>query len=410
MKLKLKIKLLLALSVCITSTQAQTNTYQLKRPITGVTANWHKLKIPDDLYQKVNAGFEDLRIFGIQGKDTLEVPYLLKQRAEKIISKEVDFRPVNESETADGYFYTFQLNSAAIINQIALSFKETNFNWLVTLEGSNANTEWFTVLKDYRILSIKNNQTDYQFTKLSFPNSNYQYYRLRIKSPKKPGLLEALINKTDTIKGVYDNVKYQSYELKNDAKDKQTIIEVGLKNAVPIAFLKLNAQSDFDFYRPIRIEYATDSIKTEKGVQYNFATVYDGTISSLEKPEFNFSNVITNKLKITIANHDNKPLRLSGLELKGNVYELIARFDDLKANYALYYGKANAISPNYEIQNFENKIPLNLTSVDVGEEQKNSSYTVKIEKPLFENKLWLWSLMAVIIGLLGFFSFKMLKN
>lgn len=410
MKLKLKIKLLLALLVCITSTQAQTNTYQLKRPITGVTANWHKLKIPDDLYQKVNAGFEDLRIFGIQGKDTLEVPYILKQRAEKIISKEVDFRPVNESETADGYFYTFQLNSAAIINQIALSFKETNFNWLVTLEGSNANTEWFTVLKDYRILSIKNNQTDYQFTKLSFPNSNYQYYRLRIKSTKKPSLLEALINKTDTIKGVYADVKYQSYELKNDAKNKETVIEVGLKNAVPIASLKLNAQSDFDFYRPIRIEYATDSIKTEKGVQYNFATVYDGTISSLEKPEFNFSNVITNKLKITIANHDNKPLRLSGLELKGNVYELIARFDDLKANYALYYGKAEAVLPNYEIEKFEDKIPLNLTSVDVGEEQKNSSYTVKIEKPLFENKLWLWSLMAVIIGLLGFFSFKMLKN
>lgn len=410
MKLKLKIKLLLALLVCITSAQAQTNTYQFKRQITGVSANWHKLKIPDDLYQKTNAGFEDLRIFGIRGKDTLEVPYLLKQNADQLISKEVDYKPVNESETAEGFYYTFQLNSAAIINQIALSFKETNFNWLVTLEGSDTNTEWFTVLKDYRILSIKNSQTDYQFTKLSFPNSKYQYYRLLIKSPKKPSLSEALIKKTDTIKGVYTDVKYQTYNLINDTKTKQTVIDVGLKNAVPIAFLKLNAQSDFDFYRPIRIEYATDSVKTEKGIQYNFETIYEGTISSLEKPEFNFSNVVTNRLKITIDNNDNKPLRLSGLELKGNIYELIARFDDFNAAYELYYGKADAVAPNYEIEKFESKIPLNLTSVEVGKEHKNPAYAVKTEKPLFENKLWLWALMAVIIGLLGFFSFRMLKS
>lgn len=410
MKLKLKIKLLLALLVCITATQAQTNIYQFKRQITGVNANWHKIKVPDDLYQKVNAGFEDLRIFGIQGKDTLEVPYILKQRAEQVISTKVDFKAINESETREGFYYTFQLNSAAVINQITLSFKETNFNWLATLEGSNNNTDWFTVLKDYRILSIKNNQTDYQFTKLSFPNSKYQYYRLMIKSPEKPSLLEALINKTDTIKGVYADIKYQFYELKNDAKNKQSVIDVGLKNAVPISFVQINAQSDFDFYRPIRIEYATDSFKTEKGIQYNFATAYDGTISSLEKPEFKFSNVVTNRLKITISNNDNKPLRLSGLQLKGNIYELIARFDDLNANYALFYGKTDALSPNYEIEKFENKIPLNLTSVAIGEEQKNPSYAVKTEKPLFENKLWLWSLMAVIIGLLGFFSFRMLKN
>ena len=410
MKLKLKIKLLLALLVCITATQAQTNIYQFKRQITGVNANWHKIKVPDDLYQKVNAGFEDLRIFGIQGKDTLEVPYILKQRAEQVISTKVDFKPINESEMREGFYYTFQLNSAAVINQITLSFKETNFNWLATLEGSNNNTDWFTVLRDYRILSIKNNQTDYQFTKLSFPNSKYQYYRLRIKSEKKPGLLATQINKNDTTKGVFADVKYQFYELKNDAKNKQSVIDVGLKNAVPISFVQINAQSDFDFYRPIRIEYATDSFKTEKGIQYNFATIYEGTISSLEKSEFSFSNIITAKLKITIDNNDNKPLRLSGLELKGNVYELIARFDDLKADYALYYGKTDATSPNYEIEKFENKIPLNLTSIEIGGEQKNLAYAVKTEKPLFENKLWLWALMAVIIGLLGFFSFRMLKN
>ncbi|MFN0254277.1 DUF3999 family protein [Pedobacter ureilyticus] len=410
MRLKLKIKLLLPLLACFLLTNAQTNSYKFKRQITGVNSTWHSIKLPDDMYQKTNANFEDLRIFGINGKDTIEVPYLLKQRANQVSLAEIPFKQLNQSTVGEVYYYTFQVTEANPINQISLDFKQENFDWKVTLEGSNDNQNWFSILKDYRILAIKNNETNYQYTKLSFPDSKYQFYRIAIKANTQPTLITTKTTKTDTVKGIYDEVKYRTYDLKNDAKTKETIIEVGLKNAIPVSYLKLNAQSDFDFYRPIRIEYATDSIKTEKGIEYNFATLYEGTISSLEAPEFNFINTVTSKLKITINNNDNRPLRLSGLVIKGNSYNLVARFDDLKANYALYYGNETVQTPNYEIEKFESKIPTNLSNVSVGEEQKNPSYTVKTEKPLFENKIWLWSLMGVIIVLLGFFSFRMLKN
>lgn len=396
--------------MCFYIADAQTNAFKFKRNIIGVNSAWHKLQLPNQLYKNANTGFDDLRIFGFDGKDTLEVPYILKQRADQVISKEVDFRPVNESANSNGFFYTFQLNSATTINQINLAFKEGNFDWQITLEGSNANTEWFTILKDYRILSIKNNDTDYQFTKLRIPDSKYLYYRLMIRSPKKPGLLEALINKTDTIKGTYQYVKYKTFDLNNDAVNKETVIDVTLENPVPISYLSLNAQSNFDFYRPIKIEYATDSFKTDKGMQYNYATLYQGTLSSLEKPEYNFANTIASRLKITIENNDNKPLRLGKLDLKGNIYEIIARFDNPKITYAIFYGNDKMQAPNYEIERFESKIPENLTAITIGAEQKNPTYTIKTEKPLFENKVWLWALMAVIIALLGWFSFKMLKN
>ena len=408
--MKLKIKLILAFLLGVSLVKAQTNTYQFKRQITGVSTNWHSLTLPDGLYQKLNTGVDDLRIFGIKGKDTIEVPYLLKQRANEVNTAEIPFKQLNQSTIGDVYYYTFQLTEANVINQINLDFKQENFDWKVVLEGSNDNQNWFGILKDYRILSIKNKDTDYKFTKLSFPDAKYQFYRIAIKSNLPLTLTGSKTLRTDTIKGVYNEVKYQTYDLKNDTKNKETVIEVGLKTAVPISFLKLNAQSDFDFYRAIRIEYATDSFKTEKGIEYNFSTLYEGTISSLEKTEFNFPNTITGRIKITISNNDNRPLRLSGLELQGNSYQMIVRFDDLTNEYALYYDSENTLAPNYEIAKFESKIPSNLSSVNIGEEQKNPSYTVKVEKPLFENKIWLWALMAVIIALLGFFSFRMLKS
>lgn len=410
MMLKLKIKLLTALLLGVTIVNAQTGSYKFKRNITGVNAVWHKMILPNDLYKKANAGFDDFRIFGINGKDTVEVPYLLKQRADQVTTHDVTFKQLNQSSATDGYYYTFESPGNNTINQINLAFKQENFDWKLNLEGSDDNQTWFSILKDYRILSIKNNVTDYQFTKLSFQDAKYQYFRIAIKSPTQPDLLEAKISKTDTIKGTYQDVKYQSFNLKNDVSSKETVIDVVLPGPVPLSFLKLNAQSDFDFYRPFKIEYATDSFKTDKGIQYNYANLYVGTISSLEKPEFNFANTITSRLKITIQNNDNKPLRLSGLEFKGNIYEIIARFDQPKAEYALYYGNEKAAAPVYEIEKFESKIPTDLTSVNIGEEQKNPAYSIKTEKPLFENKAWLWVLMALIIVLLGWFSFKMLRN
>ena len=410
MMLKLKIKLFSLLLLCTSIANAQTNTYKFKRSITGVNTVWHKMTLPDDLYKKATVSLEDLRIFGINGKDTTEVPYLLKQRADKVTSNDVTFKQINQSANPNGYYYTFQSPEINIINQIKLAFKQENFDWKVTLEGSNNNKEWFAILSDYRILSIKNNDTDYQFTKLNFPDSKYHYFRIAVKSPVQPELLEAKISKTDTIMGTYKEVRYKSFDVKNDVSKKETVVHVTLNTPVPLSYLKLNAQSDFDFYRPIKIEYATDSFKTDKGIQYNYANLYEGTINSLEEPAFNFENTLTSRLKITIQNNDNKPLRLSSLQLKGNVYEIIARFDDPKNEYALYYGNEKATNPVYEIEEFENKIPVNLTSVNIGAEQQNPAYSIKIEKPLFENKAWLWVLMVVIIGLLGWFSFKMLKN
>lgn len=411
MMLKQKIKLTAIFIFGALGLKAQTNQYQYQRDLKGITTNWHSLQVPNQVFKKANAGLEDLRIYGIKGKDTIEVPYILEQSANQVTERETSFNIINQTHNQNGYYYTFQASAAVALNQIRLSFKQVNFDWKVTLEGSNNNTEWFTVLKDYRILSIKNNNTDYQFTQLNFRDAKYAYFRICIKANEQPELNAAKILKTDTLKGIDKDIQFLGYQLQNDAKNKQTLVDVNLGDIVPLSYLKLNVQSDFDFYRTFKIEFATDSFKTDKGIQYNYAPLYDGTLSSLEIPEFRFTSTLVSRLRVTIENNDNKPLRLNSIALKGPVYELMARFEKTDYNYALYYGKKEAIAPSYELKNFENKIPMGMTALIVGEEKPNLAFAApKIEKPLFENKLWLWCLMGVIISLLGFFAYKMLKS
>jgi hypothetical protein len=411
MMLKLKIKLFALLMFCALGLKAQTNPYRYKRDLKGISTTWHSLAIPNEVFKNAQSGLADLRIFGVKGKDTVEVPYILEQSADQVTDRETPFNIINQSTNANGFFYTFQASAATSINQIKLSFKEENFDWKVKLEGSNDNKEWFTVLNDYRILSIKNSNTDYQFTQLDFPTAKYSYFRLAIKANEQPQLTAAKILKTDTLKGVYKDIPYKSYQLINDAKNKQSVIDVSLVTPTPLAYLKINVQSNFDFYRAFKIEYATDSFKTDKGIQYNYVPLFDSTISSLEVPEFNLTSTFVNRLKITIENNDNQPLRITSITLKGPVYELIGRFNDATLNYALYYGNREGNVPVYELKNFENKIPMEIAPLSVGTEQNNPAFKLeKVTAPLFENKFWLWGLIGLIIALLGFFSYKMLRN
>ena len=191
MMLKQKISLFILLMCGAFGLQAQTNQYRYKRELKGVSTNWHSLTLPNDIFKNAQSGLADLRIYGVKGKDTVEVPYILEQSADQITVRETAFTIINQSSNPNGFFYTFQSAAAASINQIKLSFKQENFDWKVKLEGSNDNKEWFTVVDNYRILSIKNSNTDYQFTQLDFATAKYSYFRLAIKANEQPQLSAA---------------------------------------------------------------------------------------------------------------------------------------------------------------------------------------------------------------------------
>ena len=407
--MRLKINSYLLLFVCFYS-YGQMDQYNYKRELQNVTDEWHTIDIPNRLFSKISHNLSDIRIYGINAQnDTIEAPYLLRVLSEKIVSKEISFKIINSSHTEKGYYFTFKIPIEETINQIKLDFKKDNFDWRITLEGSQNQQQWFQILDNYRILSIKNRQTDYQFTKLNFPNSKYRYFRLLIKSKKKPALSTTKI-RLDTV----SDYNLRNYILKNikiteSKSTKQTVIDVDLKNPVPISLLIFNMADTFDYYRPITIKYLTDSVKTEQGWHHNYNILSTGTLSSMEKSKFKFDSTILQKLKIIIYNHDNEPLKINNLEVKGYTHQLIARFTK-PATYYLTYGSNAIDKPSYDLNHLTNTIPTTLKSLPLKSEQIIDKKANPKVKPLFKNKIWLWIVMGIIILVLGGFSIKMMRK
>ena len=409
MKLTVKIVVCFLLLACSRS-YGQPGDYSYKRALTGITEQWHKITLPNEIFGKALPNMNDIRIFGITaGNDTVEAPYLLRLTTEKITEGAIAFKTLNASYNNKGYYFTFFFFAIASVNQIKLDFKQQNFDWRIKLEGSQNQDEWFTIVDDYRIVSIKNDLTDFTFTTLNFPGSKYRFFRLFINSREKPELSGAGIVQNEITAGTYRDYPVSKLELKENKEMKQTEMDIVLPMPVPVSYVKFKVKESFDYYRPVTIKYLADSFKTEQGWKYNYVTLTSGILNSIEENEFKFISTNVQRLKIFIQNQNNAPLTMDSIQVKGYVHELVVRFTE-KADYFMAYGNNNAVKPQYDIDRFTEKIPATLTAIALGSEGAIEKQKLPVTEPLFKNKAWLWAIMVFIILLLGWFSVKMMKK
>ena len=387
----------------------QNNDYRYQRKISGIKDQWHQIELPDDIFSKVSRDLSDMRILGITNKnDSIEAPFVLQETREYHLEKNIPFTLINQSKNEQGFYYTFQIQTESIINQIKPEFKKQNFDWKVTLEGSQDQKEWFSILQDYRILSIKNELTDFDFTKLIFPDARFRYFRLQIKTNTNPEIVSTQVVLKETSAGIYKKYPVNTIEIREEKQSKRTIVDIALMESVPVSRIKLYVKDTVDYYRPLEILYIRDSVKTADGWNYLYGTIQSGTINSFEKKEYAFESQTCRKIRLIIDNHDNRPLQIDSVSIEGYRHQLIARFDQ-PATYFLFYGQPKAVKANYDISRFTENIPSNLFPLELGEEQLINA-APSGSGALFENKVWLWLLMTLIIITLGWFSFSMMRE
>ncbi|MFI8602954.1 DUF3999 family protein [Cellulophaga baltica] len=403
-------KLLILLFLVSTGVFAQMKTYQYKREINDISEQWHSIELPESLYEKTKINLADIRIYGILKNDTIEAPYALKAKRSIEKINDVTFEVLNESHTNDSYFYTFKVENASKINEIYLNFDKLNFDFNIKIEGGHNEKEWFTIADDYRILSIENKATSFKFTTAKIPTSTYSYYRITAKTPEDPEFKSAMIFENNTIPATYNTYSPTKEEVTNNQKTKETIVALELNHAVPLSHIKVAVQDGLNYLRPIQISYLTDSTKTNTGWHYQYRNLSSSILSSINKNEFDFISTRVKKLKITISNQDNQPLKIGAIELQGYQHELIGRFTE-PGQYFLSYGNPEVSEPIYDINLMDNVVPATAKAVALGKELGSEIIIAEPEvQALFENKKWLWAIMVLIIALIGYYTIKMIKK
>jgi hypothetical protein len=400
-----KLIVLLILAGLAIPTLAQENSWLYRRKVTGVgQEGWYSIILPPDIFTHTSDTFDDLRILSISN-DTLEIPFVLNVKETEYESESVSLSIMNESRK-DGIYYVTFLNSGKAINQIDLEFEEGNYFATVRLEGSQNNKQWFQVVDEQKVFSIDNSFEQYRYNELHFPVSNYDYFRVAIKSQLPLHFIRGSFRNYQERPGRYNTVGHE-WKVKQDKRAKQTVAELKLDHYQPVSKITLDIPSNKDYYRSARIEIMADSFKTEKGWIKNYTEVYNGYFTSIHPNEVNFTNSLASEVRVTINNLDNAPLEIKDIKVEGPVVELTASLLSGPETF-LYYGKKDSYKPSYDIEHFRDKIPSTTTQASLGMEETLIAPPEKVTA-FFENKNLLYAIMFVIIGVLGFFTLRMMK-
>lgn len=384
--------------------------YKRKIEVKKDSLNWNSIEIPDEMYDKIKPNLSDIRIFGFKDNDTIEVRYTIHKNPDFEFDRKQELKIINQSVSDGKYYFTIQTSNKNI-NQLGLKFSNKNFDGKVNLEGSHNQNQWFTILEDYRILAIHNSETNYRFEDLFFSDSKYKYYRISISSQEQPNIQSVHSNhyqSKDSLK--FRTITIDKLTTKTDKKNKITTIEFSLEKSLPVYAVSVNPSKIIDYNRTVTVEYLQDSTKTEKGIIKHYSYFSSGVLSSEHSTEFALSGrdlKFIKDFKITINNKDNQPLEIHSVVLKTLYFNILFSVDDYDSDYYLYYGNQNSFAPSYDAYYFNN---VEKNNVSLSEEIAIPKKEEIVQKPLFENKLWLWGIMILIIGILGYFSLKMISK
>lgn len=394
------------LVLCIVNSYGQRSDFSFRRKIESVpTANWYNISIPAEVVPHVKNNFSDIRLYNIHEGDTVEIPYLLKITENETREEKIELPIINKSRKNDELFFTVD-TKGTLVNYLDLNFSQKNFNAFVRIEGSHDQRAWFEVIHSQRILSIQNETVDYAVQKVKFPISNYRYLRVSVKSDEPLTFVDASFKHQSLKAGMIRNYP-SSFVVENDSKLKQSFVDINLPQLSLIDKISIAATSDLDYYRPFTLEYLSDSTKTAKGWISFYSPLGSGYLTSVDSNDFDLELNTAKKLRLNIVNHDNAPLHIQSIKVSGPQVFLTAK---LKAgNNFIFYGNKETDAPTYDLTHFEKKIPDSLTILSLGNEETIPKESVSATA-MFDSKTWLWLVMIVVIGVLGFFTLRMMRN
>jgi Protein of unknown function (DUF3999) len=399
--------LLVAFSLAITL-YGQRQDYQYKRKIQAVeNSGWYGIHLPADIFEHVTEDFSDLRIMKISGSDTTEIPYLLKVREAISTTKTINFKEVNKSKRDGKTYVTFQVPDGRTVNHAVFNFEEDNYDASVTIEGSQDQKQWFTITEKQRVVSLQKAGIEFASRDISFPPTNYQFLRATIQGTPVTFVsasFEEAVVKNGVVHAV--DLKWKTTEKKSD---KQTIIDLTFTNVEPADQLSIVVDQATDYYRTYSMEVLTDSFKTEKGYRRNYTTLQSGYLTSIRKNDLVFPLTKTKQLRLTIFNADNAPLKIKTITASRPAIAIVGDFSGSN-DYHLFYGNTALAAPSYDLVHFQDKVPDLLVLLSLGKEIPIDDNKATPQTPLFENPVWIWSIIGLMMLVLGFFTLRMIRS
>jgi len=379
------------------------------RPLSGQAipeGSLASLPLGDGYWAKEGGGFSGLRIIDGAGSD---VPYFV--RVERRGEQSRHFTPkLLENKVQIGVKTTavLDLGKSTSSNRINLDSPNEGFNRKVTVEGSLDQKRWKTILVDGFIFDVSNTRNPARKDYLAYPKCDFRYLRVTIfeGDEKKPFILnKASVQVYYPETGRLEERSFTGTPTKSE-KDQTLWILDRERKSLPLHEVEFNFESR-NFYRPVEVEVSDDQKSWHTLSTCGF--LYDAGNSGEENQwKVSGGEDVGRFVRITVTHGNDRPLSVRQITLRHWARTLLFRPTGV-APYRIYYGGSRTQDPRYDLASWAARTSHQETSWTTGEESLNPVYTPPVI-PLTEQPGFIWGMLALVMGVLGWFLWGSLRK
>ncbi len=401
MKSKHRIKYFLALLILLSgiakSTLAQ-HTFKYKADIeTPKLSGFYKISLQPNLLAQCKADLADLRIIDQQESF---VPYVKLESLPSIKENFINFPILQNTQDKDSITTLVVENAKPLlIRSLWLRLKNTAVSRSADLQGSDDNLNWFAIKEDIFLQQSVDHATNNYFQSLTFPASNYRYFKLIIHNKKK-GPVQILQA------GIYSNTRSaQTFiplpvrVLQKDSSDRITYINLTFSRKYQVNKISFRVNRPKHFQRNVQVYSLSGKGKT---------LLTEASLSSGSQQQLVFSSK-SPQLQIQIINGDNQPLQIDNLQAWQLNQFLIAYLESGKT-YQLLFGDKQATEPDYDLKFFTDSALNYVSEIKHTALESNSLFKAPEIKKERDYTVVLWVIILAALALLIFLSWKMMAE
>lgn len=389
--MKKRVILLIVGLVAIAGSHAQS--YWQESIDTISSSGYYNIELSQEI---AGLGLNSLLI--LDGSDR-EIPYLIRSSVPVKEMRQIEMYELISNTHQDSINTIIVHNPEDEVSRFYLQMKEADVTKYISIRGSYDRKQWFSV-KQNSILYSEHHPNLGEIAIVDFPKGDYTYYELTVTNNSHSPL-----NITGVGKIEKSNIYGQFVELESGPfvveEDKGNTVISFPSLAYPYYLSKLEVQVTGKGH------YSRRMILKSSGEREKNVEAFQ--LSSRDEHVFYVDQVLIDKnTQIVIENENNPPLTVDDIKLFG-LDRYLCAYLDVGIQYRIESG---AKKPGrYDIQDFADEIPLNLSVVKTG----NLVETVVEQEPqrephFFERPLFLWGVIILTAFILLFVSFGMLKE
>ncbi|MBC7485241.1 MAG: DUF3999 family protein [Cytophagaceae bacterium] len=388
---------------------AQAQYYNWSAALDSVSQDgFYKLILNPTITDKITTmNYADLRIYD-QHKS--EVAYLLQEEWNNDKTLFQEYTVLSKENSPERFTKLIIHNPRKNnIDNFSLVVKNNNAYKTAKLSGSDDNQNWYFITDDYQLSLMYDQQGVVNEKRMSFPLSNYEYYKLEVNDSASAPLnilkVGYYTTSVETAKQIL--LPLPVVHQADSLKTKQTFVEFEFKANFHVHTLHFSINGP-KFYKRKAILYTVTrdaKMRVELSEQFRFDLISSGP-HTVSIPE-----VYGKDFLIRIENEDNESLRINSIQAFQTTRYLVS-YLERNNHYTLCVGNKKASLPIYDLASFSDSIPSALAEIKPlpFEFIKKQEAKVEVKESWFKSKIWIWSALAIVLGLLGLISYRMIKD